>query len=99
MSAPAIPTPAARDDICERFLRLAAEWKQQSRYLSNTAQMAMFTPYQRSIGMGSPAVPLIRWDFADADDHAEVLAEIVAGLLGACSDPPAGPTLPRYSFA
>jgi hypothetical protein len=43
----------------ERFQRLAAEWKQQSRYLSNTAQMAMLKPYQRIIGMGLSAVPLI----------------------------------------
>jgi hypothetical protein len=42
-----------------RFERLAAEWKQESRYLSNTAQMAMLKPYQRIIGMGLPAVPLI----------------------------------------
>src|SRR5436309_7003881 len=43
----------------ERFQRLAAEWKEQSRYLSNTAQMAMLKPYQRIIGMGLPAVPFI----------------------------------------
>ena len=42
-----------------RFQRLVAEWKEQARYLSNTAQMAMLTPYQRIIGMGMPAVPLI----------------------------------------
>lgn len=42
-----------------RFQRLAAEWKEQSRYLSNTAQMSMLAPYQRMIGMGIPAVPLI----------------------------------------
>ena len=37
----------------------AAEWKEQSRYLSNTAQMAMLKPYQRIIGLGLPVVPLI----------------------------------------
>ncbi|MDR3620579.1 MAG: hypothetical protein P4L85_14605 [Paludisphaera borealis] len=45
--------------VPERFRRLAAEWKEQSRYLSNSAQMAMLRPYQRIIGMGSPVVPLI----------------------------------------
>lgn len=49
------PTPEMRD----RFRRLASEWKEQSRYLSNTAQMAMLKPYQRIIGMGWPAVSLI----------------------------------------
>jgi hypothetical protein len=43
----------------ERFRRLMVEWKDQSRYLSNTAQMAMLRPYQRIIGMGLAAVPLI----------------------------------------
>jgi hypothetical protein len=45
--------------IRERFQRLATEWKEQSRYLSNTAQMAMLRPYQRIIGMGLLVVPLI----------------------------------------
>jgi len=46
-------------DIRERFQRLVSEWKQQSRFLSNTAQIAMLRPYQRIIGMGRAAVPLI----------------------------------------
>src|ERR1700730_7789640 len=46
-------------DIRGRFQRLATEWKEQSRFLSNTAQMAMLRPYQRIIGMGWDAVPLI----------------------------------------
>jgi hypothetical protein len=59
------PTPqlfalaSSPTSIRERFQRLSAEWKEQSRYLSNTAQMAMLTPYQRIIGMGLPVVPLI----------------------------------------
>jgi hypothetical protein len=43
----------------QQFQIFAAEWKQQSRYLSNMAQMALLQPYQRIIGMGPPAVPLI----------------------------------------
>jgi len=35
------------------------QWKEESRFLSNTAQMAMLKPYQRIIGMGWSAVPLI----------------------------------------
>ena len=49
-------TPAALRD---RFRRLADQWKDQSRYLSNSAQMALLPAYQRIIGMGWPAVPLI----------------------------------------
>jgi hypothetical protein len=43
----------------ERFQRLATAWKEQSQFLSNTAQMAMLKPYQRIVGMGWPAIPLI----------------------------------------
>jgi hypothetical protein len=43
----------------ERFERLARDWKARSRYLSNPAQMAMLPEYQRIIGMGAAAIPLI----------------------------------------
>lgn len=45
--------------LAERFARLVAEWKGQSRYLSNVAQMAMLPSYQRIMGMGWDAVPFI----------------------------------------
>lgn len=53
------PQTNAKESERERFLRLAAEWKDQSRYLSNSAQMALLRPYQRIIGMGLAVVPLI----------------------------------------
>src|SRR5947209_6741334 len=57
---PSLPERVAQErGVSERFQRLAAEWKEQSRYLSNSAQMAMLRPYQRIIGMGPPVVPLI----------------------------------------
>jgi hypothetical protein len=59
------PEPSAR----ERFQRLAAEWKEQSRYLSNTAQMALLNPYQRIIGMGPSVVPLILEELRREPDH------------------------------
>jgi len=55
--------------VRERFQRLVAEWKEQSRYYSNTAQMAMLRPYQRIIGMGQPAVPLILEELQREPDH------------------------------
>jgi hypothetical protein len=57
---PTVPPQQPRiAELRDRFQRLAAEWKEQSRYLSNTAQMAMLEPYQGIIGMGLPVVPLI----------------------------------------
>lgn len=43
----------------DRFTRLAARWKDESRYMSNTAQMALLWSYQSIIGMGREAVPFI----------------------------------------
>ena len=45
--------------LADRFHRRRDEWKEQSRYLSNTTQMAMLRPYQQIIGMGPEVVPLI----------------------------------------
>jgi hypothetical protein len=59
MSTPTVVPASGTRDIPERFRRLASEWKEQSRYLSNTAQMAMLKPYQRIIGMGWSVVPLL----------------------------------------
>lgn len=55
--------------VRERFRRLVSEWKEQSRYLSNTAQMAMLEPYQRIIGIGESAVPLILEELQREPDH------------------------------
>jgi hypothetical protein len=69
MSAPASPSATIANGVNERFSRLAAEWKEQSRYLSNSAQMAMLEPYQRIIGMGQAAVPLILGELQREPDH------------------------------
>ncbi|MDA0833231.1 MAG: hypothetical protein O2955_06770 [Planctomycetota bacterium] len=53
----------------ERFQKLTAEWKTQSRYLSNSAQMAMLKPYQQIIGMGTPAVSMILEELARDPDQ------------------------------
>ncbi len=59
MITPSAAPTSSPVDFQERFRRLASEWKEQSRYLSNTAQMAMLKSYQGIIGMGWPVVPLI----------------------------------------
>jgi hypothetical protein len=59
MSTPPSVQAPGTSDIRDRFARFAAEWTEQSHYLSNTAQLAMLRPYQRIIGMGWPAVPLL----------------------------------------
>ena|SRR5438105_194048 len=59
MATNAIDPNVTASEIRDRFCRLAHEWKQQARFLSNTHKMVMLKPYQRIIGMGREAVPLI----------------------------------------
>ena len=67
---PSAPREIAPErSLLERFHRLAAEWKEQSHFLSNSAQMAMLRPYQRIIGMGPRAVPLILEELRREPDH------------------------------
>lgn len=70
-------TPAA--ELQSRFRALAADWKQQSKYLSNTAQMVMLRPYQRIIGMGLPAVPLILGELQREPDQWYWALEAITG--------------------
>ena len=69
MSALKTMPSASPASVEERFRRLADEWKDQARYLSNSARMAMLQPYQRIIGMGMPVVPLILEKLRREPDH------------------------------
>jgi hypothetical protein len=83
MSLPSPPHNPAQDRATEgdreRFLRPAGEWKEQSRYLSNPAQMALLRPYQRIIGMGLPVVPLILEELRRDPDQWFWALEAVTG--------------------
>ncbi len=63
----------------ERFERLKEDWKQQSRYLSNSAQMAMLRSYQQIIGMGPGVVPLILAELQRETDHWFWALEVITG--------------------
>ncbi len=65
-SLASVTTPVG---IQNRFRRLADEWREQSRFLSNTAQMAMLPSYQRIIGMGLAVVPLLLEELRREPDH------------------------------
>ena len=86
------PRLADRLTTEERFRRLAAEWKEQARYLSDSRRMAMLRPYQAIIGMGPAAVPLIleelraephHWVWAlEAITEADPVPEAARGRVG-----------------
>jgi predicted DNA-binding antitoxin AbrB/MazE fold protein len=51
--------PCMGAELRRRFDCLAAQWKEETRYLSSTTDIVTNPAYQRIIGMGMPAVPLI----------------------------------------
>lgn len=69
MTTQSVLPDVSKEDTRERFQRLSSEWKERSKYLSNTAQMAMLKPYQRIIGMGKDALPLILEELKREPDH------------------------------
>jgi hypothetical protein len=66
-------------DVAGQFTQFAVEWKSQSRYMSNSAQMAMLRPYQRIIGLGPPAIPLILKELDREPDQWFWALEVITG--------------------
>ncbi len=59
MIEPSSPPDQPSVELEEKFDRLSEEWKSEAEFLSSPDQMAMLPSYQRIIGMGPIAVPLI----------------------------------------
>jgi hypothetical protein len=72
-------TSVAKADLQERFQHLRDDWKSRSRYLSNSAQMAMLWSYQQIIGMGPDVVPLILAELQRETDHWFWALEAITG--------------------
>ena len=70
---------APNENLNQQFAQLVSEWKQQSRYLSNSAQMALLKPYQRIIGLGAPAVSLLLAELQREPDHWFWALESITG--------------------
>ena len=56
-------------DTEEQFANLANEWKAASGHLSSVSRIAVHPAYQRIIGMGRKAIPLILDDLREHPDH------------------------------
>jgi hypothetical protein len=61
--------PLSREGVARQFARLATEWRSATRYLSSATDIAMHPAYQRIIGLGRPAVPLILEELQREPDH------------------------------
>ena len=58
------------ENLTARFKKLVSAWKsERDRYSSDPADWAMCLSYQKIIGMGSDAIPLILGELKAAPDH------------------------------
>jgi len=58
-----------QDELEQMFNALAEQWRSDTILLSSVEKMAMHPAYQRIIGMGPKAVPLILRDLQAHPDH------------------------------
>ncbi len=56
-------------ELAARFERLAAAWREKSKYFSSDHDMAMLPEYQSIIGMGPAAIPLLLRALEERTDH------------------------------
>lgn len=52
-----------------RFHQLADQWRSETRHLSSLSKMALHPAYQKIIGFGQPAIPLILAELQQRPDH------------------------------
>lgn len=64
-----LPLSRQRQSVAERFRELVQAWKADIGPLSSATQMAMHPAYQRIIGLGLEAVPLILRELRRDPDH------------------------------
>lgn len=65
----AFPASSIRDRRRERFSRLSHQWREATKWLSSTTDIAMHPAYQAIIGMGSEALPMILEDLRTNSGH------------------------------
>jgi hypothetical protein len=66
---PADKTPQILDWVERKFLRLRDEWKAKRGHDSSTVNLVMHSAYQRIIGLGPDAVPLLLRELATNPDR------------------------------
>ncbi|WP_143547132.1 hypothetical protein [Rhodococcus sp. 05-2255-1e] len=59
----------ALGDVRDEFNAYRDEWRRQSEYMSSVTEMILLPAYQRIIGLGKPAVPLIVDELREGVDH------------------------------
>lgn len=59
----------AETELAAEFEQLAHQWRRETSHLSNSTKMALHPAYQRIIGMGQAALPLILEELKRKPDH------------------------------
>jgi deoxycytidine triphosphate deaminase len=59
----------SEESIKETFDALAQEWREDTRLLSSVSKMVMHSAYQKIIGMGEAAIPLLLRELEQTRDH------------------------------
>lgn len=71
--------PDTAVEIKDLFEELKTDWKTRTKYMSNSAQIAAVRSYQRIIGMGPAALPLILKELERETDHWFWALEAISG--------------------
>lgn len=74
-----MPTAELAEPIQQRFEKYRDDWVSKTRHLSNTAQIALVFSYQKIIGLGPAAVPLILEELERKTDHWFWALEAITG--------------------
>ena len=61
--------PLSLEPLEQTFHGLVATWKEEREFTSSMSAMVLAPSYQRIIGLGPPAVPLILRELAKKPDH------------------------------
>ncbi len=69
LQAPLSPTISSHENLEHDFAALVDWWRRETIMLSSVHKMAMHPAYQRIIGMGKPALPLILRELQNSLDH------------------------------
>ena len=71
-----VAQPSAREEATaesfadeQQFRQLAEQWRSETKHLSSLSKMALHPAYQKIIGLGKPAVPLILAELQKCADH------------------------------
>lgn len=65
-----VPGPsAAPKSLKDEFQLLSEEWKKETQYVSSITDIAMHPAYQRIVGLGNQAIPLILQSLAREPSH------------------------------